>query len=180
MSLKPILRNILAPALLVLLTAAPLHAVPAAEPVKVGFVDVARVLDQAPQAQEARQRIEREFAPRDRELLAQQKEIRGLEDKLVRDGSVMTDAQRTKLESDIRSKKRDLRRSQDAFREDLNLQRSQELSKLQSEVVQVIQALAQEEKYDLILSDGVIFAGTSVDITDNIISRLKAQAKKSD
>jgi outer membrane protein len=148
--------------------------------VKVGFVNVPRVLDQAPQAQDARARIEREFAPRDRELLDEQKEIRGLEDQLIRDGDVMTEAERVRLEQEIRQRKRDLRRSQDEFREDLNLRRSQELSDLQREVIQVIQSIAQDEKYDLIVSDGVIFAGARVDITDTIIARLKAEFKQNE
>lgn len=143
--------------------------------VKVGFVNVDKVLSQAPQAQEARERIEAEFAPKDQELLARQKEIRGLEDQLMRDGDIMTEAQRRKLEQNIRSLKREFRRSQDEFREDLNLRRSQELSKLQRVVFEVIQQLAQDEKYDLILHDGVAFAGPRVDITDSVITRLRTQ-----
>ena len=70
-----------------------------------------------------------------------------------------------------------MRREQDEFREDLNLRRSQELSKLQQKVTEVIQALAKAEKYDLIVSDGVIFAGERVDITDMILERLRADFK---
>ena len=43
----------------------------------------------------------------------------------------------------------------------------------------MIQALAKSEKYDLIVSDGVIFAGERVDITDMILERLRADFKKS-
>ena len=65
-----------------------------AQEVKVGFVNVAKVLDKSPQAADARERIEKEFAPKDRALLAQQKELRSLEDQLVRDQAVMTEEQR--------------------------------------------------------------------------------------
>ena len=41
---------------------------------KVGFVDVERVLEQAPQKEDAELRLEKEFAPRDRKLVAAQKE----------------------------------------------------------------------------------------------------------
>jgi len=144
-------------------------------PFKAGFVNVARVLDKAPQAEEARGRIEREFAPRDRELLNQQKEVRQKEDRLVRDGAVMTNDERVRLESDIRGLKRDIRRAQEEFREDLNVRRNQELGKLQRKVIQVIQDLAKAENYDLIVSDGVIFAGNRVDITEKVIARLRTE-----
>ena len=156
-----------------------LAAQAASAEVKVGFVNVAKVLELAPQAEAARNRIEREFAPKDRELLQQQKDVRGLEDRLVKNAAVLSEAERTKQENAIRAAKRELRRAQDEFREDLNLRRSQELSKLQQKVTEVIQALARAEKYDLIVSDGVIFAGKRVDITDMILERLRADFKSS-
>lgn len=147
--------------------------------VKVGFVNISKVLDKAPQAESARERIEREFAPRDRELLEQQKEVRAMEDQLVKNGAIMSAAERQRQESEIRSLKREIRRLQDEFREDLNLRRSQELSKLQRKVTEVIQELAKAESYDLVVSDGVIYAGERIDITDKVIGQLTAEFKKS-
>lgn len=139
---------------------------------KVGFVNVNKILDDAPQAQAASKRIEREFAPRDRSIIAQQKELRQMEDKLVKNAAVMSATERQRQESEIRALRREIRRLRDEFQEDLNLRRSQELSKLQRKVVEVIRNLAQSEKYDLIVGDGVIYAGERVDITGKIIERL--------
>ena len=147
--------------------------------VKVGFVNVAKVLELAPQAEAARNRIEKEFAPKDRELLQQQKDVRSLEDRLVKNAAVLSESERQRNETEIRAAKRELRRAQDEFREDLNLRRSQELSKLQQKVTEVIQVLAKAEEYDLIISDGVIFAGKRVEITDKVLERLRADFKKS-
>lgn len=147
---------------------------------KVGFVNVAIVLDQAPQAAAARARIEREFAPRDREVLAQQQRIRTLEDNLVKNAAVLSASERERQEAELRQLKRELRRSQEEFREDLNLRRSQELSALQRMVTEVIQTMASAEKYDLIITDGVVFASDKVNITSRVIERLKSDFKKSD
>ena len=136
--------------------------------VKVGFVNVAKVLELAPQAEAARNRIEQ-----------QQKDVRSLEDRLVKNAAVLSESERQRNETEIRAAKRELRRAQDEFREDLNLRRSQELSKLQQKVTEVIQVLAKAEEYDLIISDGVIFAGKRVEITDKILERLRADFKKS-
>jgi len=151
-----------------------------AEEFKVGFVNVALVLDQAPQAAAARARIEREFAPRDREILSQQQELRELEDTLVKDVAVLSASERERQEAEIRQLKRELRRSEEEFREDLNLRRSQELSALQRMVTEVIQAMARAESYDLIMTDGVVFAGDKADITKRVIDRLKADFNESD
>ena len=147
---------------------------------KVGFVNVAIVLDQAPQAAQARARIEREFAPRDRGILTQQQQIRTLEDKLVKNEAVLSASERERQEAELRQLKRELRRSREEFQEDLNLRRSQELSALQRMVTEVIQAMAREEKYDLIMTDGVVFAGDKVNITKHVIERLKSDFRESD
>ena len=47
---------------------------------KIGFVNVAKVLEKAPQAAKAKSRLETEFSPRDKALVSQQKEIKSLED----------------------------------------------------------------------------------------------------
>ena len=151
-----------------------------AEDFKVGFVNVAIVLDQAPQAAQASARIEREFAPRDREILEQQQEIRALEEKLLKNVAVLSAGERERQEAELRQLKRELRRSEEEFREDLNLRRSQELSALQRMVIQVIQDMARGESYDLIITDGVVFAGERVNITRRVIELLKADFKESD
>ena len=156
-----------------------LAAQAAAAEVKIGFVDVRKVMELAPQSEEARNSIEKEFAPRDRELLQQQKEVRSLEDRLVKNAAVLSEVERQRKETDIRASKRELRRAQDEFREDLNLRRSQELSKIQQTAREVIQKFAKAEKYDLIVSEGVVFAGKRVDITDKILERLRADFKSS-
>ncbi len=146
---------------------------------KVGVVNVGRVMEAAPQAEAARTRLEREFAPRDREILAQQKEIRSLEDKLVKNAAVMSETERQRQESQIRALNRELRRLQDEFREDLNLRRAQELNKLQARVGELIRSMGKSRKYDLIIiGDGVIYAGDKVDITNDVVELLKGEFKK--
>ncbi len=104
--------------------------------------------------------------------MTQQKELRALEDQLVRDGAVMTEDQRFRLESDISSLRRKVRRSQVEFQEEFNLRRNQELSKLQRQVRQVIQDLSKAEGYDLVVSDVVLYASPRIDITGAVLLRL--------
>lgn len=146
-------------------------SVQAAE-LKVGFVNVARLLEKAPQAAKAKVELEKEFSPRNNRLIADQKDIKSLEEKLIRDGAVMSETERRNLERDIISKKRDIKRAQDEFREDFNLRRNEELTKLQRLVFEAIKGLAVSDKYDLVLHDGVVYASNAVDITESVQARL--------
>lgn len=145
----------------------------AAETYKIGAVDALRVLEQSPQADAARKMIEKEFAPRDKQLVAEQKKIRDLEEKMNKDGAIMSEQERAKLEREIISAKRELKRSQDEFREDLNFRRNEEFAKIQKKIAQAVQQIAKDEGFDLILDSGVVYASNKVNITDLIIERLK-------
>lgn len=141
--------------------------------VKVGFVNTVKLMEEAPQAKAAISKMEAEFAPREKELVGIQRDIKQAEDKLSKDAAIMSDSDRSKVERDLVNRKRELKRSQDEFREDLNIRRNEELAKLQRRLYDAIVDLAKAENYDLIVSEGVVFASTRIDITDAVLERLK-------
>ena len=157
-----------------------LAVIPAqARDLKLGVVNPGRVLEKIPHTQEARERIEREFSSRTREIKGQQQEVQKLEEKFQRDGAIMGQSERDRLEREVVTLKRSLKRDIDELREDRSLRENQELSDLQTRIVEVIQAIGKESKYDLILVDGVIYADKGVDITDKVVSRLTEEFKRS-
>ncbi len=139
---------------------------------KIGFVNVPKVLEKAPQAEKAKQRLEKEFSPKDKQLVAQQQEIVKLEEKYNKNANVMAESAKRKLESDIMAKKRDAKRAQQQFSEDFNLRRNEELGKLQRRIIDAIKELAKEENFDLLLTDGVIYTNDDIDVTARVQAKL--------
>jgi outer membrane protein len=139
---------------------------------KIGVVDIPAVLEKAPQAEKAKKRLEQEFKPRDNQLVAQQKEIQSMEEKFNKDSSVMSDSKRNSMERDIQNKKRDAKRSQQEFSEDFNTRRNEELGKLQRRIVEAIRAIAKEQEFDLISTDGVIYSNEQMKITSQLQQKL--------
>lgn len=142
---------------------------------KIAFVNQAKLLQKAPQAESARNKLQKEFAKRDSALVSLQKNIQKNTEKLQKDAAILSEAELNKLKRKITLLRRDLERDKAAFKEDLSLRQNEELVKLQKSVLKSIQAIAQKEKYDLIISDGVIYASKQIDITDKILSQLKEQ-----
>lgn len=139
---------------------------------KIGFVNIPAVLEKAPQAEKAKKRLEQEFSPRDKQLVAQQKEIQSKEERMTKDASVMSESERSNLEKDILNKKRDAKRSQQEFSEDFNARRNEELGKLQRRIVEAIRSIAKDQNFDLLLTDGVIYASEKIDITAQVQQKL--------
>lgn len=142
---------------------------------KIGFVNAARVLEEAPQADVARKQLEKEFAPRDKAIVKMQDELKTIEDKLARDGAVMSESEQRKMERDVLSQKREIKRKKEEFREDLNIRRNEAFEKLRKRVFEVIVAIAEQKKFDLIVSDGVVYASKQIDITKEVVDKLKKE-----
>ena len=154
--------------------ALPLSLAQAAD-VKIGYVSIAKILNSSPQAEAASKRLEQEFAPRKKGLDEALKSLRKQEEKLAKDGAVMSDSQRRNLENDVRNQARELKRTSDEFREDFNLRRNEELGKFQKQVLDVINSVAKEEGFDLVINDqATLYASPQVDVTDKVLKRLTA------
>lgn len=148
-----------------------------AEDKRVAYVNINQVLEQAPQAIAANKRLEKEFEPRNAALNELRQEVRVLEDRLAREGMTMSESQLRKLEIDIRGRKREIKRAQEDFREDLNIRRNDELRKLQKRTYDAIVELAKKENYEMVLGDVVIYASPTVDITDKVLKVLSEEFK---
>lgn len=144
-----------------------------AENYKIGVVNAIKVLEAAPQAEQAKKRLEKEFASRDKKLVAAQKSVKQKEDKIAKDGAIMSEGELKKLQKTTLSARRELKRDQDEFRDDLNFRRNEEFGKIQRQIVQAIQKIAKDDKFDLIVGEGVIYASSKVDITKKVIDQLK-------
>ncbi len=140
---------------------------------KIAFVNQQLLLEKAPQAEAARNRIKKEFSKRDKALVKLQNKILSNEKKLQKDSAVMTNAALSKLKRKIVTLRRDLERDREAFREDLSIRQNEELVKLQKVVIKAINAVAKKNNYDLIISDGVIYASKKIDVTQKVLNELK-------
>jgi outer membrane protein len=90
-----------------------------------------------------------------------------------KDGAIMSETERARLERDIIGKRRDLKRDTQEFQEDVNFRRNEEMALIQQQIAEAIVALSKEQNFDIVIGTGVIFASDKVDITDQVIERLK-------
>ncbi len=146
--------------------------------VKIGVVNPGEILERAPQALAADAQLKKEFEAREREILQMIQQRTKLEKRLDRDGDVIGDDERSRLERDIVAANRDVKRAQNDVRDDFNLRRNQELVRLQKVVQAAIADLAKQENFDLIVSDGVVYASKRIDITDLVLKQLAIRSKK--
>ncbi|MDH3481684.1 MAG: OmpH family outer membrane protein [Gammaproteobacteria bacterium] len=131
-------------------------------------------MERAPQTKIAMDALQEEFAPRQREFLAKQKEFEELTAKAQKDFAVMGETERRNAEKDLRDLQREVARLQNEFREDLNLRQNEEYGILQRAMLKEVQDYAQQQGYDLIVGDGVLFASSAMNITEQVLRAVEA------
>lgn len=140
---------------------------------KVGVINVREIIAKSKQAQSAGEKLQKEFAPREKQVNDLVVQIKSKTEAFQKDSAVLSEAAKAKSEREIVTLQRDLQRLQTELREDSTARQTDEMNKLMSRVRDVVETLGKEEKFDLIIhADAVTFSSKSHDITDKVIAKL--------
>ncbi|HUA24372.1 MAG TPA: OmpH family outer membrane protein [Steroidobacteraceae bacterium] len=143
---------------------------------RVAYVNYSLLIQESPQAQSAVASLRAEFEPKQRNLQSEANELKAREATLKKNEATMTQDQRDQAELELRERYQALQQKQNEIQDDVNTRRNELMSELQRTLVQVVQNYAKQQRYDLVLADGVIYANSALDITPAILSALKSQA----
>ncbi len=139
---------------------------------KIGYVQVDKILQEAPQTSESGKKLEKEFSPRTQELERLQKQIKDIETSFDKDALTMSDADRKNKEREAANLKIEFQRKQRELREDVNLRKNEELGLLQERINKAVTAVSEAEGYDLVVYGGVAYANKKIDITEKVLKSL--------
>lgn len=146
-------------------------------PIKIGVVDVGQLFAASPKAKAIGERLKKEFQTRENNLIATDKAIKEKEAKLERNKSVMSEAERSKLEKEIYSSRRDLARLSTEFQEDTNIRKREETEKFFKELRAIIKDIAKTNKYNLIVSSETVpYWDEQVNVTDKVLKKLNEKS----
>jgi outer membrane protein len=146
-----------------------------AQQTRIGYIDMQRLLDNAPQVVAGREALRREFAQRDAELKAQEQRLADLRVREQRDAAILPREAAQALTREIETLDRSIKRLREKLREDLSARSSAELNQRWPEIHDAVIEYARENGYDLVVESPVIYASASIDITDRVIERLQRQ-----
>lgn len=172
-------RNLIRALLLSALMLASFAAAQAPSPARIGYVDMKRLLDNAPQVVAGRQKLEREFSTRDAALKADEKRAGDLRQRLAGNGAASAKVEATDLQREIDALDRSIKRNRDALRTDLKTRSDQELDRSWREINDAVVEFAREQGFDLIVPSPVVYASPKVDVTEQILDRLRHRPAKS-
>lgn len=150
-----------------------LAPVAVADEVKIGFVNIQRIVRDAPAAIKAARKLDQEFARRDAELRTMGQDIQNRQEALRGNESA---SDRANKERELNELMRDYKRRVEKFQEDLNVRQNEENEALVERTNKAIRQIAESEHFDVILQDAVAVADR-IDITDKVIKALSDEAR---
>ena len=139
---------------------------------KVGFVQVDKILQEAPQTIESNKKLEKEFSSRTDKLKADVKALKERESSFSKDALTMKESERDTKEKSLSQLRVDVQRKERELREDINIRRNEELGGLQEQINKAVTSVSKAEGFDLVLYNGVAYASEKIDITDKILKSL--------
>lgn len=151
-------------------------AVNAADAQKIGVVFPSKVMQESPQRDRIIKKLEAEFKARYEDLQVIEKDIKDLEAKIKRDGELLTKDDLTGLQRQIEVKVSEYKLKRKAFEEDNRRRQGEEQQKALIVVRDVINNVAKQGGYDLILNgEQIVFSIPALDISNEVIQEISTK-----
>jgi outer membrane protein len=152
-----------------------------ASAIKVGCVDIQRVLARSSAGVAAREQLEKEKAAMQRQVDSQRGDIEKLRDELEKKGQLLSaDARREKQEQ-LERKVRVARRLVDDLQGTLQKKEEALLAKVLQDVSGLIQKVGKERGYGIVLErqrSSILYASPESDLTDDVLRAYDDETKK--
>ncbi|MBW1952508.1 MAG: OmpH family outer membrane protein [Deltaproteobacteria bacterium] len=149
-----------------------LSSITEAAPLKIGVVDSGDVVFNSAEGRRVQQILKRKNEELSRNLERRQGALRRMLEDYERQKAIMKDEARRRKEEELSRKGEEFRRQWGASEQEFAKVRDRELKPLFEKFERVINQVAREDGYSLIIDKrgGVLFCDTAIDITDKVRS----------
>jgi len=149
-----------------------------AQDTKIAYVNLQRALNEVNEGKKAKARLKSDFDKKQKELNAKQEELQKLKEELESGGMMLSeDAKRQKVMS-FQQKMYELQQQYMQMQGELAQAEAKETQKIFDKMGKIIEEIAKERKYELVLEStesAILYAGDGMDFTDELIKRYNAK-----
>jgi len=144
-----------------------------AHSIKIGYIDVEKVINNLSQYRQENNLLIQQFEPKKQQLLDLFKHIELLRKKLSNVETTINNETYQKELDTIRDLEFSFQTDTELWQQELNQKKLESLQKIETIINRAIEEFAVDENYDLILYQNVAFSSDEVNITNKIISKIE-------
>ncbi len=151
---------------------------PLAQAAGIAVVNSQKALLESSPAKTYAQKSETKFSTQVKSLQKVEGEYKQLAQKLERDGATMSEAERSKVQLELRRKQEDFQFQAQSLQQEKARADQAELDRIRPKLEQAIAAVAADGGYDVVVEDATVrFSKPGLDITPKVIEKLNILAK---
>ena len=144
-----------------------------AHSIKIGYIDIEKVINNLSQYQQENNALIQQFEPKKQQLLDLFKHIELLKNNLNNVEITLSNETYKKELEKIRELEISFQTDTELWQQQLNQKKRESLQKIETMINLVIEKFATSEKYDLILYQNAAFVSDQINITNQIISQIE-------
>ena len=153
-----------------------------AAPTRIGYLNTQRLLQEAPGTAEVQQRIRTELAPFDQQLRALEDSLRTLQQQFSQEALGLSEQARQQRQQQYQQQAQTLQQRANEVQQNAAQKQNELLGPVMQRIEQAISAVRQEGGFAILLdaaTDAIVSADTTLDVTQQVLARLQAQANPS-
>lgn len=140
---------------------------------KIAVVDMQQIMQRSGDMKGIQESLEKEFKPRRDKLISMEGKIKADMEKFKKEAAVMSKADQKKMQEKIISAQREFEQEGQKYQRELSAKHNAEMQKLYAKVRTVIEKVAKDGGYDLVLQkEAAPYVVNKLDLTDKVIKKL--------
>jgi outer membrane protein len=146
----------------------------AADVAKIGIIDLQKILATSDAGKAAQEQIAAKGQEFEADLKAKAAAITEEQERYEREAAVMSPEARSEKERELKIKKLDFDDLKEKYESDFNIYNQELVNEFKAAVLSAVDEIGKKEGYTLILeksSSGVVYAPTTIDLTDKVIQQ---------
>jgi outer membrane protein len=151
----------------------------AQERIKIGFVNIQRVLAESQAGKLARERFQTQVKKAEADVIKERQDLERMKSELDKKGPLLKDEERRNLEADLQKRSVNLQRTMADHQQELQAKNNQMMSEILKELEKIVNEVGKAEKFTLILERSqILYSDQGIDITNKVIETYNSRMKK--
>ena len=151
----------------------------AQERLKIGFVDIQRVISESQAGKRARERFQSQVKKAEADVIKERQDLERMKSELEKKGPLLRDEERRNLEADLQKRSVNLQRTMTDHQQELQAKNNQIMSEILKELEKIVNEVGKAEKFTLILERSqILYSDQGIDITNKVIETYNSRIKK--
>lgn len=151
----------------------------AQDKIKIGFVDIQRVISESQAGKNARDRFQAQVKKAEADISKERQDLDRLKIDLEKKGPLLKEEERRNMEADFQKRSVTLQRRMSDYQQELQLKNNEMMSDILKDLEKIVNEVGKADKFTLILERSqILYSDQGIDITSKVIETYNSRAKK--